>query len=208
MVWLHVYDPLGSPLLSTLVAMLPLVVLLGLLAAAGWSAQWAAVAGLATAFVIAVGIVGMPADAAIAAALYGAAFGLFPIGWIILGAMFLYSLSVEAGSLEIIKRSVIRLSPDHRVQALLIAFSFGAFLEGAAGFGAPVAISAALLTGAGFPPLEAACLSLMANTAPFFLTDCACVDGLHDGWLAWTHGRLAGGACLRCIICDRASMDG
>ena len=166
MVWLHVYDPLGSPLLSTLVAMLPLVVLLGLLAAAGWSAQWAAVAGLATAFVIAVGIVGMPADAAIAAALYGAAFGLFPIGWIILGAMFLYSLSVEAGSLEIIKRSVIRLSPDHRVQALLIAFSFGAFLEGAAGFGAPVAISAALLTGAGFPPLEAACLSLMANTAP------------------------------------------
>ena len=164
--WLHVYDPLGSPLLSTRVAMLPLVVLLGLLAAAGWSAQWAAVAGLATAFVIAVGIVGMPADAAIAAALYGAAFGLFPIGWIILGAMFLYSLSVEAGSLEIIKRSVIRLSPDHRVQALLIAFSFGAFLEGAAGFGAPVAISAALLTGAGFPPLEAACLSLMANTAP------------------------------------------
>ena len=108
MVWLHVYDPLGSPLLSTLVAMLPLVVLLGLLAAAGWSAQWAAVAGLATAFVIAVGIVGMPADAAIAAALYGAAFGLFPIGWIILGAMFLYSLSVEAGSLEIIKRSVIQ----------------------------------------------------------------------------------------------------
>ena len=108
----------------------------------------------------------MPTDAALAAALYGAAFGLFPIGWIIVTAMFLYQLSVEAGALEVMKRSVIRLSADHRMQALLIAFSFGAFLEGAAGFGAPVAISAALLTGAGFPALEAACLALIANTAP------------------------------------------
>jgi lactate permease len=165
-VWDHVYDPLGSPLLSTLVAMLPLVVLLGLLAFAGWTAQRAAVAGLATAFAIAIGAVGMPADAACAAALHGAAFGLFPIGWIIVTAMFLYCLSVESGALEIMKRSVTRLSADHRVQALLIAFSFGAFLEGAAGFGAPVAISAALLTGAGFPALEAACLALIANTAP------------------------------------------
>ena len=166
MVWSHVYDPFSSPLLSTLVAMLPLVVLLGLLAGAGWSAQRSAVAGLATALGIAIGVVGMPVDAAFAAALHGAAFGLFPIGWIIVGAMFLYSLSVEAGALDVMKRSVMRLSPDHRVQALLIAFSFGAFLEGAAGFGAPVAISAALLTGAGFPALEAACLALIANTAP------------------------------------------
>jgi lactate permease len=166
MVWSHVYDPLGSPLLSTLVATLPLVALLGLLAGAGWSAHAAAGAGLATALAIAVGIVGMPADAALAAALHGAAFGLFPIGWIIVTAMFLYQLTLEAGALEIMKRSVTRLSADHRMQALLIAFSFGAFLEGAAGFGAPVAISAALLTGAGFPALEAACLALIANTAP------------------------------------------
>ena len=166
MPWSHVYDPLGWPLASTLVALLPLVVLLGLLAAAGWSAQWAAAAGLVTALVIAVGVVGMPADAAAAAAVHGAAFGLFPIGWIIVTAMFLYRLSVEAGALDVMKRSVTSLSADHRVQALLIAFSFGAFLEGAAGFGAPVAISAALLTGAGFPALEAACLALIANTAP------------------------------------------
>ncbi len=166
MVWSHVYDPLGSPLLSTLVATLPLIALLGLLAGAGWSAHAAAGAGLAAALAIAVGIVGMPADAALAAAFSGAAFGLFPIGWIIVTAMFLYQLTLEAGALEIMKRSVTRLSADHRMQALLIAFSFGAFLEGAAGFGAPVAISAALLTGAGFPALEAACLALIANTAP------------------------------------------
>ena len=131
MIWSHVYDPLASPLLSTLVATLPLVALLGLLAGAGWSAHTAAAAGLATALAIAVGIVGMPADAAVAAALHGAAFGLFPIGWIIVTAMFLYQLTVEAGALEIMKRSVARLSADHRMQALLIAFSFGAFLEGA-----------------------------------------------------------------------------
>ena len=166
MVWHHVYDPLSSTLLSTLVAMLPLVVLLGLLAAGGWSAHAAAVAGLATALGIATLVFGMPADTAAAAALHGGVFGLFPIGWIIVTAMFLHQLSVEAGALDVMKRSVTRLSADHRMQALLIAFSFGAFLEGAAGFGAPVAISAALLTGAGFPALEAACLALIANTAP------------------------------------------
>jgi lactate permease len=166
MIWSHVYDPLGSQLLSTLVALVPLVMLLGLLACGGWTAHAAALAGLASAAAIAVGVVGMPADAALAAAGYGAAFGLFPIGWIIMAAMFLYRLSVEAGALEVMKRSVTGLSADHRVQALLIAFSFGAFLEGAAGFGAPVAISAALLAGAGFPAVEAACLALIANTAP------------------------------------------
>jgi lactate permease len=166
MPWPQVYDPFGSPVASTLVAMLPLVVLLGLLAGAGWPASWSAAAGLAAALAIAVGVVGMPLDAALAAALHGAAFGLFPIGWIILSAMFLYRLSVEAGALDVMKRSVTGLSADHRLQALLIAFSFGAFLEGAAGFGAPVAITAALLVGAGFPALEAACVALLANTAP------------------------------------------
>ena len=166
MPWSQVYDPFGSPVASTLVATLPLVVLLGLLAGAGWSASWAALAGLSTALAIAIGVVGMPMDAALAATLYGAAFGLFPIGWIILSAMFLYRLSVEAGALDVMKRSVTGLSADHRLQALLIAFSFGAFLEGAAGFGAPVAITAALLVGSGFPALEAACIALLANTAP------------------------------------------
>ena len=166
MVWEHTYDPLGSPVLSTLVAAVPLVVLLGLLAFARWSGMRAAVAGLIAALAIAVGVFGMPADAAVAAATHGAVFGLFPIGWIIVTAMFLYRLCVEAGALDVMKRSVMGLSADHRLQALLIAFSFGAFLEGAAGFGAPVAISAALMVGAGFPALEAACLALLANTAP------------------------------------------
>jgi lactate permease len=166
MIWEHVYDPFHWPLASTLAALVPLALLLGLLAFAGWPAHRAALAGLAAALAVAVGAAGMPADAAAAAALHGAAFGLFPIGWIILGAMFLFRLSVEAGALDIMKRSVTSLSADHRLQALLIAFSFGAFLEGAAGFGAPVAISAALLVGAGFPALEAACLALVANTAP------------------------------------------
>ncbi|MFM1997017.1 MAG: hypothetical protein RLZZ111_1404 [Planctomycetota bacterium] len=166
MVWHHVYDPLGWPLASAAVAALPLLALLGLLAGAGWSAPAAAAVGLAVAGTIAVALAGMPADAALAAAAHGAAFGLFPIGWIILPAMFLYRLSVESGALDVMKRSVTRLSADHRMQALLIAFSFGAFLEGAAGFGAPVAISAALLVGTGFPALEAACLALIANTAP------------------------------------------
>jgi lactate permease len=166
MPWPQVYDPFGSPVASTLVAVLPLLVLLGLLAGAGWPASWSAAAGLTTALAIAIGVVGMPLDAALAAALHGAAFGLFPIGWIILSAMFLYRLSVEAGALDVMKRSVTGLSADHRLQALLIAFSFGAFLEGAAGFGAPVAITAALLVGAGFPALEAACVALLANTAP------------------------------------------
>jgi lactate permease len=164
--WEHVYDPFGSVVLSTLAAVVPLALLLGLLAFAGWSAHAAAAAGLLAAVLVAVAGAGMPLDAALAAAGYGACFGLFPIGWIILGAMFLFRLSVESGALEVMKRSVMSLSADHRLQALLIAFSFGAFLEGAAGFGAPVAISAALMVGAGFPALEAACLALVANTAP------------------------------------------
>ncbi|MBU6221295.1 MAG: L-lactate permease [Planctomycetes bacterium] len=166
MVWTHVYDPFGSPALSTLVAALPLFMLLGLLAFAGWSALGAAAAGLAAALAIAMACCGMPADAALAAAGNGAAYGLFPIGWIVIAAMFLYRLCAEAGALDVMKQSVTSLSADHRLQALLIAFSFGAFLEGVAGFGAPVAISAALLVGAGFPALEAACLALLANTAP------------------------------------------
>jgi lactate permease len=164
--WIQPYNPLGSELLSTLAAGAPVVVLLGTLAFLGWSAPKAAAAGLLTALAVAIGIYGMPWQSAVASAGLGAAFGLFPIGWIVFNAVFLYILTVEAGAFEKVKASVVALSPDRRLQALLIAFSFGAFLEGTAGFGTPVAISGALLMGAGFPPLYAAGLTLIANTAP------------------------------------------
>jgi lactate permease len=163
--WVQNYDPLGSPLLSTLLAGLPVVVLLGLLAA-GIDAPKAAVVGLLTALGGAIFGFGMPARAACTSALYGAAFGLLPIGWIVLAAVFLFHLTVRAGQFEVVKRSIAALSPDRRVQALLIAFCFGTFIEGAAGFGTPVAICAALMIGLGFTPLYAAGLALIANTSP------------------------------------------
>lgn len=163
--WIQVYNPLGWTWLSTLVAGLPIVMLLGLLAL-GASAPRAALVGLASALAVAVLAHRMPVGMALAAAVYGACYGLFPIGWIVLAAVFLYHLTVRSGQFEIVKRSVAALSPDRRIQALLIAFSFGAFLEGAAGFGTPVAISAALLIGLGFRPLYAAGLALLGNTSP------------------------------------------
>ena len=166
MEWVQVYDPLGNAWLSTAAAALPIFLLLATLALLEWKAQWAALTGLTAALLISIVVYGMPAGAAVATALYGAAYGLFPIGWIILAAVFLYSLTVETGQFEIVKQSVAGLSADRRIQALLIAFSFGAFIEGAAGFGTPVAITAALLMGLGFRPLYAAGLSLIANTAP------------------------------------------
>jgi lactate permease len=179
MVWTQNYDPFHWPILSTLVAALPILLLLGLLATGRVTAAGAALAGLAAALLAAV-LVFVPeqaeslalgerlrwAGAMLAAAVNGAAFGLFPIGWIVLTAIFLYALTVETGQFEIVKHSVMALSGDRRIQALLIAFCFGAFVEGAAGFGTPVAISAALLMGAGFRPLHAAGLALIANTAP------------------------------------------
>jgi lactate permease len=164
--WIQVYDPLNNQFLSTLVASLPIVGLLVTLAIFEWKAQWAALTGLALALLVAVAVYGMPMQSAAATAVYGAAYGLFPIGWIILNAVFLYNISVVTGTFETVKRSVANLSPDRRIQALLIAFSFGAFIEGAAGFGTPVAICAALLMGLGFTPLYAAGLALIANTSP------------------------------------------
>jgi lactate permease len=164
--WVQVYNPLGSAALSTIVAALPICTLLVTLAVLQWPAHRAALAGLAAALVVAVTVFGMPAAPAVAAAMRGGAYGLFPIGWIIVNALFLYNLTVHTGTFETIRVSIARLSPDRRIQALLIAFSFGAFIEGACGFGTPVAISAALLMGLGFPPLSAAGLSLIANTAP------------------------------------------
>jgi lactate permease len=179
MTWTQNYDPFGSAVLSPLVAALPIVLLLGLLASGRVSAPLAALVGLLAALVAAVFVfvpkevhspdgpgLGGWAGTMLAAAGYGAAFGLLPIGWIVLSAIFLYALTVETGQFEIVKRSVVALSDDRRIQALLIAFCFGAFVEGAAGFGTPVAISAALMMGAGFKPLHAAGLALLANTSP------------------------------------------
>ena len=166
MTWTQTYDPLGQLILSSLVASVPVVVLLGLLAFWHVRAQIAAMAGLLAALGIAVLVYGMPAPLAGMAAVNGALFGLFPIGWIVLNAMFVYQLSVETGQFAVLQRQIASVSDDKRIQALLIAFSFGAFIEGAAGFGAPVAITGALMIGLGFKPLEAAKLALIGNTAP------------------------------------------
>jgi lactate permease len=164
--WIQVYDPLGSPWLSTAAAAFPIVLLLVALGVFEWRAHLAALAGLVSALAVSVIVFGMPAPSALATAAYGAAYGFLPIGWIILNAVFLYNLTVHTGQFEIVKSSVGRLSQDRRIQALLVAFSFGAFIEGASGFGTPVAICSALLIGLGFTPLYAAGLSLIANTAP------------------------------------------
>ena len=164
--WIQVYDPLASAWLSTAAAALPIVLLLATLGVLEWRAHYAALAGLVSALAIAVLVYGMPTPTALATTLYGAAYGLLPIGWIILNAVFLYNLTVHTGQFDIVKSSVGRLSTDRRVQALLVAFAFGAFIEGASGFGTPVAICSALLIGLGFTPLYAAGLSLIANTAP------------------------------------------
>ena len=166
MTWSQNYAPLGGLGLSALVAALPVVVLLGLLAFWHVRAHLAALVALGVALVTAIAVYGMPAQLALAAAAFGAAFGLLPIGWLILNAIFIYQLSVDTGQFTVLQRQVAGVSGDRRIQALLIAFSFGAFIEGAAGFGAPVAISGALMIGLGFRPLEAAKLALIGNTAP------------------------------------------
>jgi lactate permease len=164
--WTQIYNPLGNLLLSSLVAAIPVVVLLGLLAFYHVRAHLAALIGLASAMLVAIIVYGMPFKLALAAAANGAAFGLFPIGWIVLTAIFVYDITVETGQFEVVKQTIAGLADDRRIQVLLIAYSFGAFIEGAAGFGTPVAVSAAMLIGLGFKPLAAAGLSLIGNTAP------------------------------------------
>ncbi len=166
MPWHQVYDPLGSVLLSTLAAALPIVLLLGGLAVLRLRAHVAALLGLAAALAAAVIAFGMPAGLAGRTALLGTAYGLFPIGWIIVNVIFLYDLTCEKGAFKIMQDSLTGVTADRRLQLLLIAFSFGAFFEGAAGFGTPVAVTAAILIGLGFAPLAASGLSLIANTAP------------------------------------------
>jgi lactate permease len=164
--WPQNYDPFNSPVLSTVVAAVPVVVLLGSIALLRIRIHFSALLGLGTALVLALGAYHMPARAACAATLYGAAFGLFPIGWIILNVIFLYQLTVKHGLFEALRDSLATLAPDPRVQLILIAFSFGAFIEGIAGFGTPVAITGAILIQLGFKPLHASGLALIANTAP------------------------------------------
>ncbi|MGV1013559.1 MAG: L-lactate permease [Methyloceanibacter sp.] len=164
--WPQVYDPFGNMVLSTAVAAIPVVVLLGAIGILELRAHVAAMLGLAAAFAVAVLAYGMPLQMASMAAVYGAAFGLLPIGWIILNVIFLYHLAKEAGEFEVLQRSIGSISEDRRLQLLFIAFCLGAFFEGAAGFGTPVAVTAAMLIGLGFSPLAASGLSLIANTAP------------------------------------------
>jgi lactate permease len=166
MIWQQNYDPLHNAVLSTLVAALPICLLLGLIGFLKLRPHLAALWGLAAAMAIALWVYRMPAPAAIGSTIYGAAFGLFPIGWIILNVIFLYQLTVDRGLFSVLRNSLATVAPDPRVQLILIAFSFGAFIEGMAGFGAPVAITAAILIQLGFRPLHASVLALIANTAP------------------------------------------
>lgn len=166
MIWAQPYDPLGNSLLSTLLACLPVAGLLGLIATGWVRIHWAAFLGLALAMLVAGGAYRMPAGAMVGAAVYGAAYGLFPIGWIVLNVLFFYQLTVRTGLFEILRESLSRVAPDPRVQLILIAYSLGAFIEGVAGFGTPVAITGAILIQLRFRPLDASVLALIANTAP------------------------------------------
>jgi lactate permease len=166
MVWTQVYDPLGNAWLSTLCAAIPIIVLLGSLAFFRIAAHWAAILGLVSALFIAIVVYGMPTAIAGGAAFNGALFGLLPIGWIVLNIIFLYQLTKQKGYFQVLQDNIANVTEDRRLQLLLIAFAFGAFFEGAAGFGTPVAVTGAILIGLGFSPLAASGLSLIANTAP------------------------------------------
>ena len=197
MPWTQNYDPFGHWWLSAIVAALPLALVLGLLAWARVRPHWAAATGSAAAMLTAWLAFTMPPQLAIAGFLYGAAYGLLKIAWIVVAAVYLYDISVHSGQFEIMKRSVARITPDRRLQLLLVAFCFGAFLEGAAGFGAPVAIAGAFMIGLGFRPFHAATLNLIANTAPVAFGAIgtpvhvlALVSGLPDASLSAMIGRI------------------
>ena len=164
--WNQVYDPLNSKVFSTLAAAIPVVILLGLIASNKVKAHIAAVIALIAANLVAIYIFTMPANLSLRATVLGAVTGFFPIGWIVLNVIFLYRLTVEKGAFETLQTTIGGVSNDRRIQLLLIAFAFGAFFEGASGFGTPVAVTGAILIGLGFSPLAASGLSLIANTAP------------------------------------------
>jgi lactate permease len=164
--WQQVYNPLHSEILSTVAAAIPVVTLLVLIATGAVRTHIAAVIALVAAILVAVLLFTMPWGLAIRAAILGAITGFFPIGWIVLNVIFMYRLTVATGAFAVLQRAIGGVSADRRLQLLLIAFSFGAFFEGASGFGTPVAVTAAILIGLGFSPLAASGLSLIANTAP------------------------------------------
>ena len=165
--WQHNYEPIGGSLgLSAAVAAIPIVVLFVMLGVLRKPAWMSALSALVSALLVSLFAYGMPADLAVISTIYGAAYGVFPIAWIVFASIMLYRLAVDTGKFEVIKDSVGSLTDDRRLQAMFIAFSFGAFIEGAAGFGAPVAVSGAMLAGLGFNPFYAAGICLLANTAP------------------------------------------
>jgi lactate permease len=164
--WNQIYNPLDNTALSTIAAAIPVVTLLVLIASGKVKAHIAAIIALIVANIITIGVYAMPANMSIRASLLGIVVGFFPIGWIVLNVIYLYRIAVETGRFELLKRAIGGVTEDRRLQLLLIAFSFGAFFEGASGFGTPVAITGAVLIGLGFSPLAASGLSLIANTAP------------------------------------------
>src|SRR6185436_8980282 len=197
MQWTQVYDPIGYWWASTLMAALPIIVLLGLLAGFTVKPHWCAIAGAFTAIAVAILVFKMPIILAVMSFGYGVAFGILKIAWIVLAAVFLYDISVATGQVEIMKESVAGITADRRLQVLLVAFCFGAFIEGAAGFGAPVAIAGAFMIGLGFRPFHAAALNLIANTAPVAwgsvgipIHTLAAVCGLPESDLSATIGRI------------------
>src|SRR5437763_1634351 len=197
MAWTQVYDPLHNWIFSTLVASLPILVLFGLLAGLRVKPHWCAIAGAGTAVVVAVLVFGMPGSLAGMSFLYGVGFGVVKIAWIVLAAVYLYDVSVHTGQFEVMKESVAGITADRRLQLLLVAFCFGAFIEGAAGFGAPVAIAGAFMIGLGFKPFHAAALNLLANTSPVAwgaigtpVHTLAAVSGLPESDLSAMIGRI------------------
>ncbi len=193
----QIFDPVGGSLaLSSLVAALPLLTIFVLLGVLRMKAQWAALISLAVALVVAVAVYGMPVGQAFGSAAEGAAFGIFPIMWIVVAAIWIYNMTVTTGHFDVLRRSFGTVSSDQRIQAIIIAFCFGALMEALAGFGTPVAISAVMLIALGFSPLKAASVSLVANTAPVAfgaiavpITTLAQTTGLPIGELASTVGR-------------------
>ena len=164
--WQQVYDPMGNIWLSSIVALIPIIFFFFALAIFRMKGSVAGTITVVLAVLVALFAYDMPATMAFASVVYGFFYGLWPISWIIIGAVFLYKVSVKTGQFNIIRSSILSVTEDQRLQMLLVGFSFGTFLEGAAGFGAPVAITAALLVGLGFKPLYAAGLCLIVNTAP------------------------------------------
>lgn len=164
--WQQNYDPAGNIWLSSLIASLPILFFFFALIKLKLKGYLAATYTVAIALLVALFFYKMPVDRALASVVYGFFYGLWPIAWIIIAAVFVYKISVKTGQFDIIRSSILSITPDQRLQMLIVGFSFGAFLEGAAGFGAPVAITAALLVGLGFNPLYAAGLCLIVNTAP------------------------------------------